>query len=205
VRFINFIETEWGSSKPWLKLSLLILAFVAGSLIVYAIQHIRMKEIRETLHTIEKEHIKEVARLQETHIKQISELERSLKSSTVIVESILPDGTVAREIREDVDLTENIKVRTEVVEKIVEVIKEVIVEKEVVKEVVITEPCPVVKPYSFGVSTTPFNNSLNPQFNNIKIDYRHNFFNRLEISPYFDYKPFDESKYHYGLSFTFRL
>ena len=205
MRIIRFFQDELGSSKPWLKLMMLILAFIIGSLIVYAIQHVRMKEIRETLHSIEKEHIREVSRLQETHIKQISELERSLKSSTIIVEKIQPDGTISREIREDVDLTENIKLTTEVVEKIVDVIKEEIVEKEVIKEAVIKEPCPVIKPYSFGVGFTPVENDFKVGFGDVRADMRYQFLN-FEVSPFVQYKldP-DSNRFNYGIMFTYRF
>ena len=204
MKLIAFFRDELGSSKPWLKLTMLLLAFIVGSLIVYAIQHLRMNNLREYINETEKTHIREISKLQERHIKQISELERSLKSSTVIIEKTLPDGTITKETREDVDLTENITVKTEVVERIVEVIKEVIVEKEIIKEVEITSNCPIIKPYSFGVNAQPTFKDTSIGVGSIGVDATYKLW-FLEARPFTNYHFDRDNSFEFGVMFGIRF
>ena len=119
---IKFLNSTLGITRPWLVVMLLALACVASGLIVYAVQHVRMTEVRDINRVQELIHVKEIALIKETNLKQLKEMEKKLKSTTVTVEKILPDGSKTTEVREDIDLTENIVVKTEVIEVIKEVI-----------------------------------------------------------------------------------
>jgi len=194
-----------GITRPWLVSAILIIVALTSGLFIYGIQHARMNVIREVNKQLEISTVVELSKMRETNLKQLKEMEKKLKSTTVTVEKIMPDGSRTTEVREDIDLTENIVVKTEVIEVVKEVIKEV----EVIREVeVINEIITAHKPFALGVSLQPKIEDASVGLGSIGITGSV-VSNGLILSPYVNYnidsdKPFLDN-FEIGISISIRF